>query len=423
MSLKLRYSILGGLSAFSLLSTPLAWATEGEGFGSTRTGFEPIGVRMGSFVLFPEISATLSRDDNIFTTNGNEKSDTLLHIKPSASLNSNWGRHGANIYLDTDIVRHDKFDNEDWADVKLDANGWLDIQSSGKLKGQAKVASLHEDRYSPNNEFGLEPMDFSLKSILLGYEHRMNRLTATISYSRADYNFDDVNSLDAFGAIRVIDGDDRDRSEDTTTLKLAYEVSPSLSGFISGTSRIVEYDDRFDSSGLQRSSDGYSISTGVTLELTHLLVGDVYISYSNQDYDDARLPSISHFNLGTNLTWRPTGLTIVQGKIEGQVVDAIEDGVSGFFRTSYALQVDHELQRNILLLGKMLYAQDDFEGLSIGATHTRDDDTIQLGLGMKYLFNRHLYLSGDYNYARRNSNFNLADYNQNVFQVSLGARL
>lgn len=422
--MSLSRKILGSLSVISLLNLPaIGVATEGEGFGTTQTGYEAVGVRVGSFILFPEISASVTRDDNVFTVSDDEDSDTIIHIKPSLSLNSNWGRHGANIYLDTDIAKHQDFDNEDWNDVAFDASGWLDVQSSGKLSGQVRLNRLHEDRYSPNNVFGLEPVDFNLNSVNLGYEHKFNRLVASIFYQRSDYNFDDVNARDSFGTVSVVDSDDRDRAEDLVTLKLMYEVNPGMSGFVSGTTRMVEYDDNLDSAGLQRSSDGYSINTGVALELTHLLVGDVYIGYNNQDYDDPTLSSINHFNVGADLTWRPTGLTIVQGKIDGEVVDSIVDGVSGFFRTSYAVQVDHELKRNILLLGKLRYAQDDFEGTSVGSNQERDDDTVEFGLGMKYLFNRHLYLSGDYNYTKRSSNADIADYDQNILQISVGAKL
>lgn len=422
--MSLSRKILGSLSVISLLNLPaIGVATEGEGFGTTQTGYEAVGVRVGSFILFPEISASMTRDDNVFTVNDGEDSDTIIHIKPSLSVNSNWGRHGANIYLDTDIAKHQDFDNEDWNDVAFDASGWLDVQSSGKLSGQVRLNRLHEDRYSPNNVFGLEPVDFNLNAMSLGYEHKFNRLTASILYQRSDYNFDDVNALDSFGSVSVVDSDDRDRAEDLVTLKLMYEVNPGMSGFVSGTTRMVEYDDNLDSAGLQRSSDGYFINTGVSLELTHLLVGDVYIGYHNQDYDDPTLSSINHFNVGADLTWRPTGLTIVQGKVDGEVVDSIVDGVSGFFRTSYAVQVDHELKRNILLLGKLRYAQDDFEGTSVGSNQERDDDTVEFGLGMKYLFNRHLYLSGDYNYTKRSSNADIADYDQNILQISVGAKL
>ena len=62
------------------------------------------------------------------------------------------------------------------------------------------------------------------------------------------------------------------------------------------------------------------------------------------------------------------------------------DAADANFQNTVALDVTHELLRNVLLNANVGYARDDFEGTS------RTDNIFSAGTGVSYLLNRNLSL-------------------------------
>src|SRR5262249_475602 len=58
----------------------------------TQEPYDPVGIKVGSFVLFPEVKLGTSYYSNVFHSPG-AKSDIALDFQPSVRLVSNWATH------------------------------------------------------------------------------------------------------------------------------------------------------------------------------------------------------------------------------------------------------------------------------------------------------------------------------------------
>ena len=259
--------------------------------------FQSAGIRLGSFALKSGAELAWEHDDNIFSRESEKISDSIIHVRPWANLNSGWSRHELNLSVYADIGRFDDFGSEDYEDWVLDLDGRIDVKRGSSFSFKASYMQLHEDRSSPDDIRGITPTQFSLGGFGVGYSHRFNRLTASLDFETADTDYDD--NIDAGG--NILDSRDRDRSEDTLALTLSYELAGQRSLFIGAAINQVEFDQTTDNNGSQRSSEGRDFQAGISWDLTGLLVGDLFLQYFDQDFDDPNFDNIDNWGIGASL--------------------------------------------------------------------------------------------------------------------------
>ena len=54
---------------------------------------DPLGVRAGSFLIFPKVELGTAYDDNVFATENNEEGDFLFQVLPTVTVQSDFSRH------------------------------------------------------------------------------------------------------------------------------------------------------------------------------------------------------------------------------------------------------------------------------------------------------------------------------------------
>ncbi|NOR40599.1 MAG: outer membrane beta-barrel protein, partial [Gammaproteobacteria bacterium] len=272
-----------------------------------RPEVDALGRLVGSFWLFPALGVETYHNDNIFASNSREESDFITRIKPELDLESNWNRHMLNLTANADIGRYSQNDGENFEDYGISIDGRLDVQGEDTLTGKAGYARKHVRRDSPNDQNGKEPTLYEVSSASTAYRKKFNRLSFRVGaeFERRDYN--DVKSQ--FG--KKINNDDQDRDELGGLVQINYDILPQYSVFLRTRYKTIDYDDTFDSRGLQRSSDGYKIVVGTELRVTGLLYGEVFAGYGKRDYDDSTLKNIDEPTGGVSLTWLPSQLTTV----------------------------------------------------------------------------------------------------------------
>ena len=138
-----------------------------------------------------------------------------------------------------------------------------------------------------------------------------------------------------------------------------------------------------------------------------------------RSYNDARLTSIAGVNGFVNLKWRPTTLTTVNGKFSRDINETTQAGVSGVFGSTFALGVEHELLRNVILVAGGNYTNNQYQGFVTPYAGNRVDDIYGGNAGVKYLFNRNLSTDLSYTYQTRNTNYALTNYEVNQVMLNL----
>jgi len=215
-------------------------------------------------------------------------------------------------------------------------------------------------------------------------------LTAALRYQQQDTDYDNGKDLEG----NVIDNQDRDRTRDIWSLKLGYDYSEQSVLFVQYAANNLDYDQTFDRYGYQRSSDGYDARVGASWIMTGVLTGDLFLQYISQDYDDPRFNTIRGWGIGADLNWTPTELTNVNIRFANTPQETTQVNTSGYYSSLYSARVQHELRRNLLLNARLSYTDNDYEYNGADTDSLYETQVTRAGLGLSYLFNRHLYLSG-----------------------------
>ena len=378
--------------------------------------YKPLGIRAGGFMLHPGVQLAAEFNDNVFYTAQDERDDTIWHVRPYITAQSNWNKHAFNVRLAADIARYDTFGTRDYEDFFLLINGRVDVRNRSYLSYSADYMELHEDLNSRDAEQGREPTTYTLIGGSLGYDHTFNRLSVGVLARLSRLDFDDAIALDG----SLLDNQDRDRDELFGSLQFGYQFQTDKQAFVRFTFNDLDYDQSPDRNGFVRDSDGWSGHAGLLFNITGKLDGDIFVSYHDQTYDDPRLPGVSGWAGGAGLKWRPTLLTSVGARIVSSVEPTTYEFSSGYLRTLYSVRVDHELLRSLQVSAQVSYSDNDYQPTANAPADARSRDELwQYGVGLSYFINRYLFLSASYTHDSLTSNLPLDEYDVNRFWLTL----
>jgi hypothetical protein len=369
-----------------------------------RPQYDAVGIRRGSFFIYPAMSVSGLYDSNIFATQTDRKQDFIVVLSPEFAIRSNWRRHQLNIGARADIAHYKSHTKENYQDAVGLINGRYDISGNTYVFAGGEFAYRHEDRGSPDDVGGKLPTKFWVAQMTLGGQHTFGRFTLRLSNQLRFLDYKDVPAA----GVGLIDNDDRDRREWEGVLRLTYRLNPRIAVFGQITGDYIRYNDRIDSTGLQRDNTGVTGEAGVNIELTGRLVAELFAGWTRRTYRDPTLSTVTGPSGGASLTWTPTGLTTVTATLVRSIEESTQAGASSFFSTNFRLSVDHELRRNVLLNGYGSYQFDDYRGIS------RHDEWIRAGLGATLLVNRNANLFGGYEFTRAISNFQAQGFTRHL---------
>ncbi|MGQ3026927.1 MAG: outer membrane beta-barrel protein [Ferrovibrionaceae bacterium] len=378
-----------------------------------RPDYDPVGIRLGSFFLYPDATLGETWNSNIYATPSGEKRDFITSVTPRLALKSNWNNHALNFAADSTVVRYARYHSESFTDYTVAADGRLDIRSDARLFAAGGYKIRHEPRSSPNNLGGTEPTKYQDTSALLAAEKDFNRLSFRLESAFDAYRYFDV--LNASG--QTIDESLRDRNDTVVTFRGGYELAPLRQVYALGAYNWRKYLSSTDMFGYDRTSDGYQLAIGAHYDLTGLVFADVFLGYRRQTYDDPRLRPVDGPTAGVKLTWNVTALTTLTGNLSREIEETVLANSSAYFATRASIRADHELLRDVLLNARIGYENDKFEGIG------RKDNYYEAGLGATWLINRNFSLAGGYNYRTRDSNQPGTNFDENVVFVRLKAQL
>lgn len=356
--------------------------------------YQPVPVRLGAFIFDPTIAAGLEYNDNIYAANTDTTSDGIVHVQPSLSVVSDWSRNqvsafarvGGNYYFD--------HSSEDTTDYAIGAAGRLDVQHD---LGFAGGASYEEDTEPRGSEATVieakHPIRYDVADAFIEGTKEFDRLRLTAKGTVDDFNYDNGETS---GGLLVYE-QDRNHTTYTGAFKAEYAYLPDTSFFVSVVGNSRSYRNELPGE-LSRSSSGYEVTVGSNFDLTHLARGEVYIGYLEQDYDnDNVFKSVSGLAVRGKVEYFPTQLTTITLSGSRSVQDSGIVDVGGYLANVAALQIDHELLRNVILSGVFSYTEDDYEN------YARTDKIGSEQVSLAYLLNRAVSLNLTYAHLSQDS--------------------
>lgn len=380
-----------------------------EGFTSQAAEPAAPRSRIGNFLITPYLDIGQLYDDNIFAIPFAEIDDMVTVINPSVSLKSDWQQHKLNMHAWASIGRYHEFDSENFEDYGLSGDFRYDLAAKSNIFGSLGYKKAHEDRSSPDQSFGFTPTFYSRIDAALGISHNFGGLWTRLGVTRDAFDFD--NNESRFGPIN---NDDRDRNMDAAGIRLGYPVATKVDLFAQATYDRRAYDEIPDDNGYVRNSDGSRLAAGVIINPGKGLNIELLAGILRQNYEDPRFSNISTPDYGVDLIWRPSRASRFSLLLDRTLEESTLAGASGYLNDMISARVDHQLQYNLSVSAYGALSQLDYQGIE------RTDDLVSAGFGIKYLFIKPFFLVLDYDFLRRDSTDEIADYYRNKVFLSLG---
>ena len=271
-----------------LLVAPSAWADNALGGSSSqfardrnisvrqrpRPGFEANGAHLGGFTLFPRVTVSVTRDDNIYATQNGAVADTIVQVNPEVLLQSNWARNALDLYARAFINRYIEHTTEDANSYVFGGTGRLDVGRTSNITAGASWGRFIEPRTAPTAPgAAAEPTLYDLAQANLGALAELNRMRFEATGTFADYTY--FNDTTTSGGTLVEDF--RDRDEWTETGRAEYAVSPATSVYLTGGADQRDYRLKPPTVAFDQTSQGYNVQAGTNFDITHLIRGEVQV--------------------------------------------------------------------------------------------------------------------------------------------------
>ena len=371
--------------------------------------YDPVGVRVGSFVLFPQAELSAGAFSNLFHS-PKARSDISFDVRPSAQLVSNWRQHALEFRVSGTATFFNQFDTENDKAYTLETRGRLDITKRTNLQASLSHDVSQESRSVLEARDVGTRADVSVDKATLALNHRFNRLSLQLRGAVSDYAFGDSSTAGV-----TFSNASRDYRETGQAVRASWEFKPTLSAFTEVALNQRDYN-QVDASGLDRSSNGERVRAGLSFGNTsEILRGEVSAGWGDQRPSTATLPTVSGLIVDANLTWRVNALTSVLATARSDFAETTGTGVGGIKVQIAGLELRHAFHRYLIGTAGIAYSDAQYAGSTLAENELRET------LGLEYFLNRETIVFGRYAHANFNSTAMNASYDSD--EVRLGVRI
>lgn len=366
---------------------------------ATLDPYEPIGIKVGNFVFFPELELGTSWYSNVLRS-PNPESDWALDVLPSMRLVSNWSRHAVEFRTAGDLSYFSTLDSENDKGFLVEGRGRLDLTRRSHVQALLSHELSQESRSALDARSAGTRANQTVDRGEATVNHRFNRLSLQLRGSVSDYAYGDVVNLGVTSS-----NSDRDYTAYEEAVRAAWEFKPTLSAFGEVAVNQRDFDRNAASDNINRSSNGERYRLGLAFGNTgKILRGELSFGYGIQTPEDSRLRAIDGLIIDANTTWRATDATSILFNARTDISETTTSNVGESLYRYFGIEARHAFQRHIIGSAGLSYATQNSGDGAI------DDREIRATLGIDYYLNREVVLFGRYAHTDLDAVGTTSDY-------------
>lgn len=371
--------------------------------------YDPTGIRIGTFVLFPEVEIGAAGFSNVFAS-PNGRADIAGELRPNLRLVSNWSNHALEFQATGDLSNHREFGSENDRGYRLETRGRLDVTRRTNLQASLRRERGQEDRSAIDAIVAGPRSNVTTDEAAAALTHRFNRLSIQLRGAITDTNVSDS----VLGGVTV---PDRDETERRVTVRAAWEFKPTFSVFAEVEGNDREFEAASTADNLRRDSDGRRIRAGLSFGNSgEILRGDFSVGYGSQDFDERRLTDADGFIVDANLAWRINGLTSLLFVASSDIPPVTQTVASGAaLERAAGLEIRHAFRNHLIGSAGIGGTRRDYAGIDV------DETEFTFSLGLEYFLSREVIAFSRYEHTVFRSDFANSDYEAD--EVRAGVRL
>ena len=376
-----------------------------------RPLYDPIGTRVGSYIVRPNLDQSFAYDDNVFG-GSNSPGSWIVRTNPSVAINSDWSQNSLNGYLGLDNYRYLDTPSQSRTNWVASLGGSVRI-GNNTITLAASHFSLHQDRTDLDALPSDTPIAYQVEDVRVADKVDLGRITVTPGLDAQYWHFDNTT---IFGVPSSQAYRDRDVLEGTVTTR--YELA-SLRSLVLVLEALDSHYTEPPAGAPSRNSTGYLALAGIDYELDGMWRYRLLGGYELRDFSAPQYAAHGAPIAEADVTFMPSGLTTITGRLTRSIEDAAQEGVSGYTYTSAKLMLDHEYLRNVLLHAHAGIECANY--LQGGGTET----SFGLGAGVTWLVNQHVRVSASYSFTNQTSTDGAqtlggSHFTRNVYLLTLG---
>lgn len=341
----------------------------------SRPDYDPLGIRSGGFTIFPQATAGLGVDTNVYRQpDGNADLFGLARVE--ALARSNWSRHQA--VFDGFVQQSLYISQTDESETTylVRGAGRLDVHGQDVITGQVLAERVAEDRGGVLGDVDeLGAVTSNRARVALGSRLVRGRFNGSVrlGYSYTRYS-DDVSG----GSNRSQQY--RNNNQYEIGGQVGYQISPGRVAFVS----IDREWRRFPSPSptFRRDFDQTELLVGLESEITPLIRGRAAIGYLWANFKDPLIDTRGGLAVDIEATYLYSELTTINLQARRFVRNVASPRSPSALDTTVRLGADHEYLRNVIISPYVFYENADYIGI--------DANVRQFGVGLdaRWLINR-----------------------------------
>ncbi|WP_419827828.1 outer membrane beta-barrel protein [Sphingomonas sp.] len=360
-----------------------------------RPDFDPTGIPISSFNLYPRLDAGIGATSNVYLANDDRRGDGFVELTPRARMISDWSRHALQFNGDVDLQRYFSNSPRNQTEWDLGTAGRFDVNDELNFTGQASVGRQFESPYAGSNDATAAVLSNYLTSFLSARgEYQAGQFRGQVAVDRTTLSFSNIDFNDDTG----VDQSNRNRHIVRFTGQAEYAFTPSVSVYAQGTYSDIDYTHELAPGVANRDSKGVRLVGGVNFDLASFLRGTVAVGYVRRNYDSPLYKTVSGPSVEGKLEYFPSDLTTVTLRLRRFLEDSGIGANAAYFDSRIGLRVDHELLVNLLLNLEGEYGRIDYRQLA--SAHR---DNFRIVGGAQYLATRRYGLKGNLSYGHQTS--------------------
>lgn len=379
-----------------------------------RPDYDALGIRAGSFLIYPEVTMAARYSNNLYYTDTNKIDDGAVTVAPSVTVKSDWSRNQLQINGGVQLQRYFQETLRNQTPFNLGTQATLQIGNSVQIIPQLQFYRQYETPFTGETSSDSAILShYSRKYGAIRAEYGSGQTKLTFSVDDNIYKFSDIRSK----SLAIIDQSDRDRNIARVTAQGQYAFTPSLSSYLQLEYANTDYDRTLLNGQPNRDAQGIRAIGGFNFDLASLLRGTIGLGYTHRNFRSGLYPSVGGFSAEGRLEYFPSELTTLTLAVRRVIEDSSLGGSRAFFDNRASVRVDHELRANLLVKATGEIIRQNYIGTTDKA------NAYNLGAGAVYLSSRRLALKMDMNYSDRTRNGAAAGQKFNEFNATLGVTL
>jgi len=374
-------------------------------FPAMPEGSGPASIQMGGspFYFAPYVGVAVGRDDNVLNASDNRRASNLYIVSPGFKIDARSAQSVFQLGYAAEIGRYSSSEDDNYTDHVLRGQFDIALDRRNFLRVGADYLRDHDPRGLTDRPVSTEPDKFRITTPSVTYAFGAPGAAGRVEayYSDLRKRYINNRATTALG----------DRSTKEFGGALYIRVAPKTYAVAEVRGTRIRYDQ-----SSQLDADERRYYAGLSWEATATTTGIVKVGRFQRDFDSPGVPDFSSFAWEAAITWAPR--TYSTFAFSTSRFSTEPTGLGTFIVSDQAgVTWTHSWTSYVQTAVDLRYHKDNYQGFS------RKDDTMALGLKVGYKFRRWLTLGAEYTHTKRDSTFDGAEYDKNLYLLTVTASM